>query len=78
VVKYLLAGADVVMTTSALLRHGPDHMKVLVDGLAAWLATRGLTSPADIRGKMSHSNIDNPESYERANYIKVLQGFSVG
>ena len=24
-VKYLLAGADVVMTASALLRHGPEH-----------------------------------------------------
>ena len=77
VVKYLLAGADVVMTTSALLRHGLEHMKVLVDGLTDWLAARGLTSPTDIRGKMSHSNIDNPETYERANYIKVLQGYTV-
>ena len=75
VVKYLLAGADVVMTTSALLRHGIDHMRVLVDGLADWLSSRGLTSSADIRGKMSHANVDNPEAYERANYIKVLQGF---
>ncbi len=78
VVKYLLAGADVVMTTSALLRHGPEHMQVLVDGLTDWLAARGLASPADIRGKMSQSNIDDPEAYERANYIQVLQGFTVG
>jgi dihydroorotate dehydrogenase (fumarate) len=73
VVKYLLAGADVVMTTSALLRHGIDHMRVLTDGLVDWLSSRGLSSPADIRGKMSHRNVDNPEAYERANYIKVLQ-----
>ncbi len=73
VVKYLLAGADVVMTTSALLRHGVDHMKVLVDGLGDWLSSRGLSSPDDIRGKMSHRNVDNPQAYERANYIKVLQ-----
>ena len=78
VVKYLLAGADVVMTTSALLRHGLDYMRVLVDGLADWLAARGLSSPADIRGKMSHRNIDDPEAYERANYIQVLQGFTIG
>ncbi|MCC0040732.1 MAG: dihydroorotate dehydrogenase-like protein [Rhodobiaceae bacterium] len=76
VVKYLLAGADVVMTTSALLRHGPQHMRALVDGLAAWLAARGLQSPADIRGKLSHANVGDPETYERANYIKVLQGFA--
>lgn len=75
VVKYLLAGADVVMTTSALLKHGIDHMQVLVEGLDDWLSARKLASPADIRGKLSHGKIDNPESYERANYIKVLQSF---
>ena len=42
VVKYLLAGADVVMTTSSLLRHGVGHMKALLDGLKAWLGARGL------------------------------------
>ena len=76
VVKYLLAGADVVMTTSALLRHGVDHMRTLVDGLGAWLASREFSSPADIRGRMSHRNIANPEAYERANYIRVLQDFA--
>lgn len=74
-VKYLLAGADVVMTTSALLRHGLEHMQVLVDGLTEWLASRKLSSPDAIRGKLSHRNIADPEAYERANYIKVLQGF---
>jgi NADPH-dependent glutamate synthase beta subunit-like oxidoreductase len=38
VAKYLLAGADVVMTASALLRHGPEHATVLLDGLSAWMA----------------------------------------
>ncbi len=75
VVKYLLAGADTVMTTSALLRHGPEHMQVLVDGLGEWLKARSLSSPDDIRGKLSHAKVENPEAYERANYIKVLQGY---
>ncbi len=75
VVKYLLAGADVVMTTSALLRRGISHMKALSEGLIHWLDSRDLQSPDAIRGKLSHGNIDNPETYERANYIKVLQGF---
>ena len=76
VVRYLLAGADVVMTTSSLLRHGVEHMKVLVDGLSDWLSARRLSSPRDIRGKLSHQNVKDPEAYERANYIKVLQGYS--
>lgn len=76
VVKYLLAGADVVMTTSSLLRNGLSHMQVLSDGLKDWLGSRGLTSPADIRGKLSHGRMDNPEAYERANYIRTLQDFA--
>lgn len=76
VVKYLLAGADVVMTTSALLRHGVGHMRVLVDQLTQWLDARGLDSPDGIRGKMRHGAIANPEAFERANYIKVLQSYS--
>ena len=38
VATYLLAGADVVMTASALLRHGPQYAAVLLDGLSAWMA----------------------------------------
>lgn len=76
VVRYLLAGADVVMTTSALLRHGLGHMQVLVEGLTNWLLLRKLSSPDAIRGRLSHRSIDDPEAYERANYIKVLQGFA--
>lgn len=75
VIKYLLAGADVVMTTSSLLKHGLGHMQVLSDGLSDWLSARNLAGPDAIRGTLSHANIDNPEAYERANYIKVLQGF---
>ena len=40
-VKYLLAGADVVMTASALIRHGPEHAAVLLDGLSDWMARKG-------------------------------------
>ena len=42
VAKYLLAGADVVMTASALLRHGPEHATVLLDGLSALDGAQGL------------------------------------
>jgi len=75
VVKYLLAGADVVMTTSALLRHGIEHMKVLTDDLTEWLKARDLRSPHAIRGRLSHKNIVDPTTFERANYIKILQSY---
>ena len=75
VVKYLLAGADVVMTTSALLRHGASHMKVLLDGLTGWLAERDLSTLDQVRGRMSQRNLADKTAFARANYIRVLQGY---
>jgi dihydroorotate dehydrogenase (fumarate) len=75
VIKYLLAGADVVMTTSALLRHGVGHMKMLLDGLKNWLAARDLDTLDRIRGRLSQHNIADANAFTRANYIRVLQGY---
>lgn len=55
-----LAGADVVMTTSSLLRHGIGHIKELLVGLEAWLDARNRDSLASIRGRMSHLNVADP------------------
>ena len=74
VIKYLLVGADVVMTTSALLRHGVAHMRTLLNGLTTWLDARGATLD-DIRGRMSQRRIRDPGAFERMNYIRILQGF---
>lgn len=76
VVKFLLGGADVVMTTSALLRHGPEHVTVLRDGLSDWLSARGLASVSRIRGVMSKARLREPGAYERANYIRLIETYS--
>ena len=75
VLKYLLAGADVVMSTSALLRHGVAHMRALVDGLRALLAARGIERVGEVRGRMSHARLPAGEPLERASYIRMLQGY---
>jgi len=75
VFKYLLAGADAVMTTSSLLRHGAGHMRTLVDGLAALLTAREIQSLQQIRGRMSQAKVKNPTLFERANYIRMLQDY---
>jgi dihydroorotate dehydrogenase (fumarate) len=74
VVKYVLAGADAVMTTSALLRHGVGHMATLVDGLTEWLDARE-ANLGDIKGRMSRGRLQDTDAYERANYIRILQGW---
>lgn len=75
VIKYLLVGADVVMTTSSLLRSGIEHMMTLRAGLEAWLRAREFASVDDVRGLMSQRRIADPQAFERANYIRILQGY---
>jgi dihydroorotate dehydrogenase (fumarate) len=75
VIKYLLAGADVVMTTSALLRNGPRHIETLLTGTKSWLKARDMNSVDQIRGLLSQRRFRNPDSFGRANYMKILQGY---
>ncbi len=73
VVKYLLAGADVVMTTSALLRHGPRHLRQLLGGLKVWMELRNFNSVSELRGLMSWARSRHKELYGRPSYIKMLE-----
>ncbi|UCH09203.1 MAG: dihydroorotate dehydrogenase-like protein, partial [Fidelibacterota bacterium] len=73
--KYLMAGADVTMTTSTLLRNGPEYLRVLVDGLKTWMEENEYESVQQMKGSMSHQKVADPASLERANYMKVLQSF---
>ncbi|KAA5606013.1 dihydroorotate dehydrogenase-like protein [Roseospira marina] len=73
--KFILVGADVVMTASALLRYGPAHMKTLVSGLRAFLEVGGYDSIDQARGALSHRAVADTAAYERANYLQVLDSF---
>jgi dihydroorotate dehydrogenase (fumarate) len=61
------------MTTSALLRYGVEHLRTLVDGVGEWLERHGGASVSQIRGSMSRQKAANPEAFERANYLRILQ-----
>lgn len=75
IVKYLLVGADAVMTTSALLRHGPRYVETLLAGVRSWLSARDIKSVGQIRGILSQHSFRNPDTFGRANYMKILQGY---
>jgi len=70
VVKYLLAGADVVQSASALLRHGPDYATVILDELQAWMARKGFRSVGDFRGRLAIP--DDGAKRERFDYVSAL------
>ena len=75
VVKFVAAGADVVQTASALLKHGPTHVTALVDGLAKWLEEHEYKSIRQLKGSMSQKSVENPTAFERANYIKIIEKY---
>jgi len=72
VVKVLLAGADVAMSTSALVVHGARHLTTLRTGLERWLAEHEYQSVAELRGSVSRRSVPDPDLYERAQYARVL------
>jgi dihydroorotate dehydrogenase (fumarate) len=74
--KVLLAGADVAMMTSALLRNGPEHVGVVERELRAVLAEHDQDSVAQLRGSMSRAAMPDPAGFERANYIRTLLSWS--
>ena len=73
VVSYLLAGADAVMTTSALLRHGPEYATVLLDGLTTWMTRKRFDSIDAFRAMLSIPGDCDATAYERAGYVKALR-----
>jgi len=74
VIKYLLAGADVVMTASSLYKNGIPYLKTMNKELQDWMYMMGFDSIDAFKGSMSQQNISDPTAYERANYIKILEG----
>jgi dihydroorotate dehydrogenase (fumarate) len=76
--RYLLAGADVVMTTSALLRHGPKYAAELLGGLTSWMARKGFKSVDEVRGMLSVPAIADEAAYERAGYVTAMRAANAG
>jgi dihydroorotate dehydrogenase (fumarate) len=74
--KLLLVGADVVMATSSLLKHGPAHLTRIQDGLRSWMEQHGYDSVAQLKGSLSRENCPDPSAYERANYMRSLISYT--
>jgi dihydroorotate dehydrogenase (fumarate) len=72
VVRALLVGADVAMMTTAVLKHGAEHVAEVLEELQKWLAEAEYDSVRQMRGSMSRANCQDPSSLERANYMHAL------
>jgi dihydroorotate dehydrogenase (fumarate) len=74
--KLVLAGADVTMMASALLRHGPARLTETVEGLARWLREHEYSSLEQAKGSLSQKAVADPSAFERANYMRSLISYS--
>lgn len=75
VLKCMMAGARVAMVASALLQHGPQHLRTVLNEMVEWMEQHEYTSVRQMQGSMSQKSVAYPAAFERANYIKVLQSF---
>jgi len=75
--KMLLAGADVTMLCSALLRHGIPQIALIERDLRAWLEEHEYESISQLKGSLSQKNCAEPAAFERAQYMKALTSYTV-
>ena len=75
VLKMLMAGADVTMMCSSLLRNGPQHIRTVLTELDQWMLEHEYVSVRQMRGSMSQKSIADPAAFERANYMKALNSY---
>ncbi|MCJ7503365.1 MAG: dihydroorotate dehydrogenase-like protein, partial [Acidobacteriia bacterium] len=77
VLKAMMAGARVAMMTSALLKHGIEHLAKVRQDLAAWMEEHEYESIGQMQGSMSQQSVSDPAAFLRANYVRVLSSYAL-
>jgi dihydroorotate dehydrogenase (fumarate) len=75
VLKMLMAGANITMLCSVLLRHGINHIRCIEEELRQWMEKHEYESVQQLQGSMSQKNCPNPSAFERAQYMRALQTY---
>jgi dihydroorotate dehydrogenase (fumarate) len=77
VLKSIMAGAQVAMTTSALLAKGIAHLTTIQTDLIRWMEEHEYESIRQMRGSLSRRAVPDPSAFERGNYIKTLSSYTL-
>jgi len=77
VLKMLMAGADVTMLCSTLIRHGPGHIKAIEKDLVAWMEEHEYESVKQLKGSLSQKKCPAPAAFERAQYMRAISTYNV-
>jgi dihydroorotate dehydrogenase (fumarate) len=77
VLKMLMAGADVTMLCSTIIRHGIPQIAIIERDLAGWMAEHDYESVAQLKGSLSQAKCPEPAAFERAQYMKALTSYTL-
>jgi dihydroorotate dehydrogenase (fumarate) len=75
-VKSLMVGADVAMMASAVLRDGPGKIADIEAEMRTWLEENEYSSVMQLRGSASQGSVEDPATFERAQYIRTLHSWA--
>lgn len=75
VIKQLLAGATAVQVVSSLYKHGTSHLKGMLKDVESWMVEKGYETIEDFRGQISYEKFNEPEAFERIQFMKYFGGF---
>jgi dihydroorotate dehydrogenase (fumarate) len=77
VLKMLMAGADVTMLCSTLIRHGIMQINAIERDLVAWMEEHEYESVSQLKGSLSQKNCAEPTAFERAQYMRAISGYKL-
>jgi dihydroorotate dehydrogenase (fumarate) len=73
--KAIVCGASAVQIVSALLTGGTTALARIHRELAEWLDAKGYRTIGEACGAMALDNVADPASWERLNYVRLLQSW---
>lgn len=76
-IKAVMTGAHAVQVVSGILQQGPDVIRRIREGMTQWLEEHEYDSLEQMRGSMNLLRCPDASMFERANYIRILQGYKV-
>ncbi len=75
VLKSLMAGADVTMLCSVLIRKGFEEIRTIERELSQWMEEREYESVEQMKGSMSQKHCAEPAAFERAQYMRAVLAY---
>ncbi|MBS1518650.1 MAG: dihydroorotate dehydrogenase-like protein [Bacteroidetes bacterium] len=77
ILKVMMVGGDVAMVCSELLKKGISRASEMLNEMKIWMEEKEYDSISQMQGSMDYRSVSQPEAYERANYMKILNSYKV-